>query len=126
MVRHSVRRLWFLLFLLLSGFPFHTTSAQEIIPIEYGAGVVNTIAAPDTSVMYTFNGNIGDLVTIRAIGISPGADPTLSLVGPPQQVLVVNDNVLSIPLTTTAQIIFRLQATGPHFIVVGAHPAISC
>ena len=122
MIYRPARRWLFLLFLFLCAFPFATTSAQEIIPIEYGAAVVNKIVAPDTSVMYTFNGNIGDLVTIRAIGISPGADPTLSLVGPPQQVLAVNDNVLSVPLTTSAQIIFRLQASGPHFIVVGGTP----
>src|SRR5205085_2944480 len=79
MIRQPAHRWLFLLFLVLCTFPFATASAQEIIPIEYGAAVVNTIAAPDTSVMYTFNGNIGDLVTIRAIGISPGADPILSL-----------------------------------------------
>jgi len=120
MVRHSA---WlFLLILFFCAVPFATTNAQEIIPIQYGTAVANKITAPDTSVMYTFNGTIGDLVTIRAIGISPGADPTLSLVGPPQQVLAVNDNVLSIPPSTSAQIIFRLQASGPHFIVVGGTP----
>ena len=61
-------------------------------------------------------------MTIRAVGISLGADPTLSLVGPPEQILAINDNVLSIPFSTAAQIVFRLQATGPHFIVVGGTP----
>lgn len=122
MVRKPSHRILLLLFLLLCALPFSTTRAQEVIPIEYGTTVVNTIPAADTTVAYTFNGNIGDLVTIRAVGISPGADPNLSLVGPPQQVLAVNDNVLSIPLNTTAQIVFRLQASGPHFIVVGGPP----
>ena len=115
-------RLWLLLLLVVCAFPFSTTSAQEIIPIGYGTAVVNTIPAAGSSVSFAFNGTIGDLVTIRAIGISPGADPTLALVGPAQQVLAINDNVFSNPLSTTAQIVFRLQETGPHYIVVGGTP----
>lgn len=122
MVRHFSHRLLLLLLLLVCTFPFSTTSAQEIIPIEYGTTVVNTIGVAGTTVDYTFNGNIGDLVTIRAVGISPGADPTLALVGPPQQILAINDNVPSIPPSTAAQIVVRLQASGPHFIVVGGTP----
>ncbi|MBC7871001.1 MAG: hypothetical protein H7Y09_09205, partial [Chitinophagaceae bacterium] len=122
MVRHPSKRLLILILLLLCAFPLSTTSAQEVIPIEYGSTVVNTIGAVGNTVAYTFNGTIGDLVTIRAVGISAGADPTLSLVGPPEQVLAINDNVLSIPFSTAAQIVFRLQASGPHFIVVGGTP----
>jgi hypothetical protein len=122
MVRYPAHRLLLLLLLLLCAVPFSTTSAQEIIPIEYGTTVVNSIVAVGNTVIYTFNGNIGDLVTVRAVGISPGMDPTLSLVGPPEQVLAVNDNVVTIPPSTVAQIVFRLQASGPHFIVVGGTP----
>jgi uncharacterized protein YraI len=122
MIRHPSKRLLILILLLLCAVPFATTSAQEVIPIEYGTTVVNRLPAEGSTIAYTFNGNVGDLVTIRAVGISPGADPTLSLVGPPEQVLAINDNVLSIPFSTAAQIVFRLQASGPHFIVVGGTP----
>lgn len=122
MVRYPTKHLLLLLLLLLCIIPLSTTSAQEIIPIEYGSTVVNIIDAAGNTVAYTFNGTVGDLVTIRAVGISLGADPTLSLVGPPEQVLAINDNVLSLPFSTAAQIVFRLQATGPHFIVVGGTP----
>src|SRR5262245_9636368 len=79
-------RLWLLLLLLICAFPLSTASAQEIIPMAYGTGVVNNIPAAGVSVSFTFNGTVGDLVTIRAVGISPGADPTLALVSPSQQV----------------------------------------
>jgi hypothetical protein len=122
MVHRPSKRLLILILLLLCMIPLATTSAQAVVPIEYGNTVVNRIPAEGSTIAYTFNGNVGDLVTIRAVGISPGADPNLSLVGPPEQVLAVNDNVLSIPFSTAAQIVFRLQATGPHFIVVGGTP----
>jgi hypothetical protein len=122
MIRHPAHHWVLLLVLLLCAFPISAASAQEVIPIQYGTAVVNTITAAGQMVNYTFNGTIGDLVTIRAVGISPGSDPNLALVGPPQQVLATNDNVFSVPPTTAAQIIFRLQATGPHFIVVSGPP----
>jgi hypothetical protein len=122
MVHPTAFRSLLLLFLFFGVLPFGTTSAQELIPIEYGTAAVNTIPADGSSVGYTFNGNVGDLVTIRAIGISPGADPTLALVGPSQQVQAINDNVLSSPFSTAAQIVFRLQESGPHTIVVGGTP----
>ncbi len=118
--RFSPRFLLFLL--LLCVFPLSRISAQDIIPIEYGGAAVNTIPADDGAVIYTFNGSIGDLVTIRAVGISPGADPRLSLAGPNQQLLATNDNVFTLPVSTAAQIVFRIQDTGSHFIVIGGTP----
>lgn len=106
-----------LVLLVLCIAPF-TAQAQEVLPIGYNTSAVNHLNAPGDMVDYTFNGNIGDLVTIRAVGISAGADPNLALVGPSQQVLATNENVVSIPASTDAQIIFRLQESGPYYIVV--------
>jgi len=122
MVRYLSPSFLLVLILLFCVLPFNITSAQEIAPIEYGTTVMNTIVTAGLNANYTFNGNIGDLVTIRAVGISPGADPTLALIGPGEQVLATNDNVLSTPPRTDAQIVARLQASGPHFIVVGGTP----
>ncbi len=122
MVRHVSLRLLLVFLVIFCAFSVTIISAQEIIMLEYGTTVMNTIVTADITANYTFNGNAGDLVTIRAVGISPGADPTLALIGPGDQILAINDNVLSTPLSTAAQIIFRLQASGPHFIVVGGQP----
>lgn len=108
--------------LLLCLLPFSKTNAQDVLGIEYGSAAVNNLSTPDSAVIYTFNGNIGDLVTIRAVGVSLGSDPRLSLASPAQSLLATNDNVVSIPVSTTAQIVFRLQETGMHYIVVNGTP----
>ncbi len=108
--------------LLLCLFPLSNLYAQDSIPIEYGSASVNNIAAVDGSVIYTFNGTIGDLVTIRAVAISVGSDPRLSLAGPSQHLLATNDNAMEVPATTAAEIVFRIQETGQHFIIVNGTP----
>ena len=99
-----------------------SAQAQDVIEIGYGSAAVNNLPTSDSAVIYTFNGTLGDLVTIRAVGISVGADPRLSLASPAQSLLATNDNTISIPTTTTAQIVFRLQETGTHYIIVNGTP----
>ena len=108
--------------LLICAVPLGSIRAQDVVAIEYGTAAVNNLAAADSAVIYTFNGNIGDLVTIRAVGVSPGSDPRLSLASPAQSLLATNDNVVSIPVSTAAQLVFRLQETGMHYIVVNGTP----
>lgn len=108
--------------LLVCALPIGKAAAQEVIAIEYGSAAVNNLATAESAVIYTFNGTIGDLVTIRAVGVSPGVDPRLSLASPAQSLLATNDNVVTIPVSTAAQIVFRLQETGLHYIVVNGTP----
>jgi uncharacterized protein YraI len=108
--------------LLICMIPLSSLNAQETIPIQYGSASVNNLATADSSVIYIFNATIGDLVTIRAVGTSPGSDPRLSLAGPTQNLLATNDNALTVPVTTTAEIVFRIQETGQHFIIVNGTP----
>src|SRR3982751_4726126 len=115
--RFSIK--WALLLLLLMCLaPLSSLNAQETIPIQYGSASVNNLPTADSSVIYAFDATIGDLVTIRAVGTSPGSDPRLSLAGPSQNLLATNDNSLNFAATTTAEIVFRIQETGKHFIVV--------
>jgi hypothetical protein len=88
-------------------------------PCGYGTVVLGTIPADGSPVTYSFNGNFGDLVTIRAVGVTPGADPNLTLFGPAQQQLAFNDNEPFLPLNTAALVVYRLQASGPHYVLVG-------
>jgi uncharacterized protein YraI len=80
--------------------------------------VVGTIAADNTPVTYSFNGNVGDVVTIRAVGMTLGTNPNLMLLGPAQQPLAFNENEAFAPLSTAAAIVFRLQGTGTHVVRV--------
>jgi hypothetical protein len=122
-VTHRFSTKWILVLILLIGLvPLSSTAAQEVIPIQYGSASVNNLATSDSSVIYVFNATLGDLVTVRATGTTPGADPRLALAGPNQNLLVSNDNMITYPATTTAEIVFRVQETGQHFIIVSGAP----
>ncbi len=122
-MKHRLSTTFLLVFiLLLCLVPLSSTLAQSVLPIQYGSASVNNLATSDSSIIYVFDGTLGDLVTIRATGTSPGSDPKLALAGPNQNLLVSNDNMLSYPATTTAEIVFRVQETGQHFIIVSGPP----
>src|SRR3990172_9878245 len=120
-LQRSRFRLWLLILAALSLAAVSIGMGQDFIPVEYGDAVLGTISTEGSPVTYSFNGNVGDLVTIRAVGITPGADPDLTLFGPAQQQqqqLAVNDNEPFLPLSTAAQVVYRLQASGTHYILV--------
>jgi uncharacterized protein YraI len=94
------------------------TTAQDTIVIETGTAAVGTIVSDGSPVTYAFNGSVGDVVTIRAIGLTAGTDPNITLFGPTQQQLAFNDNETFMPFGTASEITFRLQETGTHFVVV--------
>lgn len=98
--------------------PNTSVESQETIPLQYGTAAIGTVAE-GTQVAYGFAGNIGDLVTIRATGITPGMDPSLTLVGPAQEILAGNDNPFINPANTSAEIVYRLLADGSYTILVG-------
>lgn len=118
MAKRFSTKLLLISLLLICLIPLSSLNAQETIPIQYGSASVNNLPTAESSVIYIFNATIGDLVTIRAVGTSPGSDPKLSLAGPNQNLLATNDNALTAPVTTTAEIVFRIQETGQHFIIV--------
>ncbi|MCA0456263.1 MAG: SH3 domain-containing protein [Chloroflexi bacterium] len=124
-MKRGIRPKWMLVALLiccLVPLSMVGAQAQDVIEIGYGSAAVNNLPTTDSAVIYTFNGTLGDLVTIRAVGVSVGSDPRLSLASPAQSLLATNDNTISIPTTTAAQIVFRLQETGMHYIVVNGTP----
>jgi hypothetical protein len=93
-------------------------TAQDTIVIATGTAAVGTIVSDNTPVTYAFNGNVGDVVTMRAIGLTAGTDPNITLFSPSQQQLAFNDNETFMPFGTSSEVTFRLQETGTHFIVV--------
>lgn len=110
------------LLLLAALLPQTMTTAQDAAPIEYGTAVVGTVSAEGTQTGYTFNGNVGDLVTVRATGVSAGMDPNLTLLGPAQELLAGNDNDLTYPASNSAAITYRLLASGTYTLLVGGTP----
>jgi uncharacterized protein YraI len=119
MIRHKVR-LWLLLFpVLMLTLGLFTAAAQETAPVEYGTVVVGTIPADGQQVAYSFNGSAGDLVTVQVLGITPGWQPTVTLLNPSQQPLTTNNNLATVgSLRPGAEISYRLFESGTHFVVV--------
>lgn len=114
---------WLLLALvLLLVFPLGMLRGQDAMTLAPGSAVVGTIGADQSAVTYSFNGNAGDVVTLRAVAITPGADPNLTLAGPNQQPLAFNDNESYLPQATASALTFRLQQTGAHTAIVRGTP----
>jgi uncharacterized protein YraI len=97
-------------------------AAQQANPVSFGTAVFGTVSPDGTPVAYSFTGNFGDLVTMRAAGTTPGMDPNLQLLGPDQIVLATNENSIFDPASTAASIVFRLPETGTYTVVVGGTP----
>jgi uncharacterized protein YraI len=108
--------------LLVVALPQTRLTAQDATSVEYGASIVGNVPAEGTQAGYIFPGTVGDLVTIRATGISAGMDPNLTLLGPAQELLVSNDNSLANPSSTASEVVYRLLATGNYTVLVGGTP----
>lgn len=92
--------------------------AQEGTTISYGSSTVGNIPADGSTTTFTFNGNTGDLITARVVGLTPEMDPNLRLAGPSGELLATNDNNLLLPAATDAEIVFRLVTPGTHSLMV--------
>jgi hypothetical protein len=116
--------MWMLLLavVLLIVSPTNMIWAQDTDVLQPGGAVVGTIDADIPSASYPFSGQAGDLVMIGAYGITPGMDPNLTLVGPNGQTLAFNNNETFVSFSTAATIVFRLQETGGHTVVVSGTP----
>src|SRR5687768_125737 len=91
--RHIRSRRLLLLALILAFFvaPFTLIHAQGNT-LTYGSSTAGSITDQNRLILYSFNGNAGDVVTAYAIGVTAGLDPSISLLSPGQQPLANNDN----------------------------------
>jgi len=109
--------------LIVSVFAFGGASAQQVSPVNYGVVVVGTLPSQGVTAAYSFNGNLGDLVTIRVIGVTAGMDPNITLLGPGQETILARDNDLLSPANVSlATVVYRLFSTGTYTVVVGGAP----
>lgn len=86
--------------------------------LTYGSNTLGSLSATAPLAFYTFNGNADDLVTIQAIGLSPGMQPGISLNSPTQQQL---SNSSSDPFgigSQEARLTYRLPQNGIYTILV--------
>ncbi len=87
--------------------------------IAYGSSVVGSITAEAPFVIYTFNGNPGDQITVYAVGMTDGMAPGVSLLGPNQRQLAVSEgDPFGSGDTGAARLSYRLMASGVHSLLV--------
>ncbi len=92
--------------------------AQNLL--NYGDSVQGALSAQAPLAFYNFNGNQGDLVSVTAIGLTPGLQPTVSLLGPSGTQLGFNASDLITILPNDATVTYRLETSGTHTVLVGS------
>ncbi|HYO87276.1 MAG TPA: PPC domain-containing protein, partial [Candidatus Limnocylindrales bacterium] len=93
-------------------------SAQAGGSLVYGSAQVGTISPTAPLVFYSFPASAGDLIAVDVLSLTPGFDPSVSLLSPAQQQIAANDNN---PLTGAqdAHLSRRLDADGVYALLVG-------
>ncbi len=87
--------------------------------LTYGGSAVGSLSAEAPLAIYNFVGNPGDLVTARVTALTPGLEVAVSLMSPSQQQLANSaDGPFSTPVD--AQVSYRLEQAGPHFLFVSS------
>ncbi len=88
--------------------------------IAYGDNAIGSLTPSAPLAFFTFSGTAGDLVTVQALEVTPGLAPTISLLGPAQQVLATS---LGDPFGLgegEARLSFRLMDSGVHSLLVSS------
>lgn len=88
--------------------------------ITYGATATGTISAEAPLAFYTFSGNEGDLIAATVIGITPGVEPSISLLSPSQEQLTTSGENTLLSGAGQASLSYRLPTTGAYVLLVSS------
>lgn len=104
-----MKRLLFVLSvcLLLTGL----VSAQSAI--QYGQALQSTLSAETPLHLYSFNGEMGDLITIDTVSLDPTLQLSVGVLNSMQQTVATQD-------VNDTRLTYRLQVPGLHSIIVSA------
>jgi hypothetical protein len=97
-----------------------TSQAQTGGTVSYGSIVFGALSETTPTLTYSFAGSAGDLVTVDVIGLSGGLNPSVTLLDPNQQAIVVNDTDACYTSAQDAHFSRFLRQNGTHAIVVGS------
>lgn len=86
--------------------------------LTYGTSLTAELTSAAPQAFYTFNGTVGDVVTIYVLGHNADFAPTVSLSGNTGQLGFSNDDPLT-PFSNDASITFRLPQDGGYSVLVG-------
>lgn len=85
--------------------------------IVYGSSVVGSLSAEAPLAFHVFTGNVGDQVSVLAVGISPDMAPAISLLGPDQQQLT-SSSADPFGDSGEARVSYRLQTAGLYTLLI--------
>lgn len=88
--------------------------------LNYGDNVQGSLSAQAPLGFYTFAGAQGDLVTATVIGLTPGLQPTVSLLNASGSQVAFSANDPITPLPNDATLTRRLSADGTYTLLVGS------
>ncbi|MBE2182888.1 MAG: PPC domain-containing protein [Anaerolineae bacterium] len=111
-----------LLAALLSSF---SAAAQFGGSISYGASLIGSLSSDVSSAVYTFEGNTGDLVNIRAFGVGGALNPSLSLLDPNNAPITTSVSDLYTLQTSDAALSYFLPSDGTYRLIVTAEGGTS-
>lgn len=119
MIRH---KLWIMIGLacVLLIPALHGLQAQNSTVMNYGEGQSGTITSDAILSFYTFEGVANDLVIARALGLTPGLRPAITLFSPTQQQLATSGGNLLGLNPSESRLAFRLPETGIYTLVVAS------
>ncbi len=96
--------------------------AQGVAAITYGSTVTGSLTAEAPLSLFVFTGSAGDSISARVIGLEPGMSPSLSLLGPTQQVLESSSVDLLDSSDSAVRLTYRLTDAGAYTLLVGGTP----
>lgn len=105
--------------LLLLGVEADIVSAQGGF-ISYGQTVAGAITDKSPVILYTFQANIGDLMTAKVSASAADLDPTLTLLGPSGATLATNDNDPFSFKAGDARLSYEITEAGVYSLLVGS------
>ncbi|MCB9454276.1 MAG: SH3 domain-containing protein [Anaerolineaceae bacterium] len=88
--------------------------------VAYGQSVAGEITDQSPLVLYTFQGNAGDVMTAQVSATAPGLDPTLTLLSPSGVPLANNDNDPFGFNGSDARLNYTLADSGVYSLLVGS------
>ena len=86
--------------------------------ITYGSSVIGSLTAESPFVIYTFNANPGDLISLVLAGLAPEVVPESSLLGPDQRQLALTSNDPFSVGSQLARLDYRIMQGGIHSLIV--------
>ena len=94
-------------------------SAQGGGSLVYGSAQVGTLSQSAPLVFYSFPATAGDLIAVDVLSLTPGFDPSVSLLSPSQQQIAANDNNPQAGGALDAHLSRRLESDGVYALLVG-------